>query len=88
MLEDNERKLLRILYNFFSLYRRMTEWRELSLKTGKTTDELSQILLSLENKQYIYWDNKLEVNSVVMIQGWERKEKTVLPPQESYWTQY
>lgn len=88
MLEDNERKLLRILYNFFSLYRRMPEWRELFFKTGKTTQELSQILLSLEHKQYIYWDNKLEVNSVVMIQGWERKEKTVLPLPESYWTQY
>ena len=93
MLDDQERKLLRVLYNFFAHHRRMPVWRELSAITYRSIDELIHTLTVLENKRYIYWDNKEDLETLIMIDGWERetrRPRTPTPRSEdaSYWTQY
>lgn len=92
MLDDFERKLLRVLYNFFARQRRMPSWRELSAMTYRSADELVHPLTALENRQYIYWDNKNDPSTIIMISGWERREKrprtTAQATDSSYWTQY
>ncbi|ANF97664.1 hypothetical protein [Paenibacillus bovis] len=93
MLDDQERKLLRVLYNYFARQRRMPDWRELSAMTYRSVEELVHILTALENKNYIYWDNKEDLGTLVMIEGWERQTRqprTAVSRSEnaSYWTQY
>ncbi|WP_458121767.1 hypothetical protein [Paenibacillus sp. Z6-24] len=92
MLDDFERKLLRVLFNFFARHRRMPSWRELSAMTYRSADELVHTLTALENRQYIYWDNKNDPSTIIMIQSWERREKrprtTSQATDSSYWTQY
>ncbi|MFD1885324.1 hypothetical protein [Paenibacillus wenxiniae] len=96
MLEDAERKLLRVLFNFFVKNRRMPVWRELTAMTGKHRAELTRIVLSLERQQYIVWSHRDSPHTIILIAGWERRDK--LPahrhtsanksPGITYWTQH
>lgn len=92
MLDDAERKLLRILFNFFASRRRMPVWKELTAMTYKTRAQLTDILLSLESQQYIHWQDHAGPHTIVMIEGWERKDtplpRRFAPADTSYWTQY
>lgn len=95
MLEDAERKLLRVLFNFFAKNRRMPVWQELTAITGKHRADLTRTLLSLERQQYIVWARRESPHTILLIEGWERRER--LPARHratsgsagiSYWTQY
>ncbi len=95
MLEDAERKLLRVLFNFFAKNRRMPVWRELTAMTGKHRAELTRTLLSLERQQYILWSHRDSPHTIMLIEGWERRDQ--LPGYRhadsassgiSYWTQH
>ncbi|MEJ3720055.1 hypothetical protein WGM54_18895 [Paenibacillus polymyxa] len=48
MLPDIERKLLRMLYNFFAQQQRMPTMQELEIKTGRRIEDIQAGLLSLE----------------------------------------
>lgn len=92
MLADIERKILRILYNYSSGRRRLPSMEELIIKTGKTRQEIKMALISLEDQMYIIWDEKRLVESIKILQGWEREgeHQKTKPSSGStdYWTQY
>ncbi len=93
MLDDAERKLLRVLFNFFAKNRRMPVWRELTAITGKHRADVARTLLALEQKQYIMWLEPVSPHTVVLIEGWEQRDRL---PQRSasivsevlYWTEH
>lgn len=72
MLPDFERKLLRIMYNFFAQHRRMPTSGEWTNKTGKRAQDITEGLLYLEREHYISWENKASVQGIVMLEAWER----------------
>ncbi|MCV9947773.1 hypothetical protein [Paenibacillus sp. BT-177] len=72
MLQDIERKLLRILYNFSAQQRRMPKMQELEIKTGRRTEDIRAGLLVLEKDNYILWDDKSSLRDIVILEGWER----------------
>lgn len=93
MLDDAERKLLRVLFNFYTLHRRMPVWRELTAMTYKSRSELIHTLLTLEKMQYIQWKDHASLHTVVMLEGWERQQRharrnTNSHASASYWTEY
>ncbi|MDP4098530.1 hypothetical protein OIN60_17500 [Paenibacillus sp. P96] len=102
MLPDFERKLLRILYNFFAQHRRMPTAAELSVRTGRQPRDLSAGLLHLEKEGYIRWEDRSSTQHVVILEGWERAEprqsafvrmedggrSAVVEDGTKYWTEY
>ncbi|QDA30199.1 hypothetical protein [Paenibacillus polymyxa] len=96
MLPDRERKLLRILYNYFSVRRRMPGMIELKAKTGGDEVSIHQTLQALADEKYIIWEEGLSVEQIVILEGWERKpspdgKQPLAPHIESdlsYWTKY
>ncbi|GIO31130.1 MULTISPECIES: hypothetical protein [Paenibacillus] len=73
MLADIERKILRILYNYSSGRRRMPSMHELMIKTGKSKQHIMQSLIQLEKQSYILWEDRRHVESIRILQGWERE---------------
>ncbi|KAF6614364.1 hypothetical protein HFE03_03285 [Paenibacillus sp. EKM102P] len=90
MLSDIERKLLRILYNFFAQQRRMPTMQELEIKTGRRTEDIRAGLLALEKDNYILWDDKSSLRDIVIIEGWERGQIRPMSPGDAtrYFTEY
>lgn len=89
MLPDFERKLLRILYNFSLKYRRMPDWRELKRLTGRQSiDEIKSGLLRLEGERYMVWQNKFELDSIVILEGWDREKPVRVMENTSHRTEY
>lgn len=100
MLPDFERKNLRILYNYSGQRGRLPTIDELVIKTGQSKQRIREALIYLENDQYISWSNKADINSILILEGWERqpmKPSTVTSVQHrrqnisqniNYWTQY
>lgn len=93
MLPDIERKLLRILFNFFRQKRRMPTMPELEIKTGRSVEDIRTGLLALEKGNYITWEDKSDTRDIVIIEGWERDQKISTPPTSPgaanrYFTEY
>ncbi|MCJ8014458.1 hypothetical protein MUG84_22415 [Paenibacillus sp. KQZ6P-2] len=101
MLADMERKILRILFNFLSGRRRLPTIHELEIKTGKRKDVILHSLHELERLQYIEWKDKASVQSIVIIEKWEREEpayeearnqrshqQVIREGNTDYWTMY
>ncbi|MEC0239430.1 hypothetical protein P4H66_06120 [Paenibacillus dokdonensis] len=94
MLEDIDRKILRILYNYSSGRRRLPSMEELVIKTGKTKKDITQCLINLEDQLFIIWENKKYVETIKIIQGWENggtvkeERKPSTTNNTDYWTQY
>ncbi|MGG4499580.1 hypothetical protein [Paenibacillus polymyxa] len=90
MLSDIERKLLRILYNFFAQQRRMPTMQELEIKTGRRTEDIRSGLLALEKDNYILWDDKSSLRDIVILEGWERGQTRPMSPGDAnrYFTEY
>lgn len=100
MLADMERKILRILFNYLSGRRRLPTIHELEIKTGKRKDAIRQALQELERLQYIEWKDKGDVQSIVIIEKWEREEPAIAEARKQpnqpvvkegnadYWTMY
>ncbi|WP_211750083.1 hypothetical protein [Paenibacillus sp. Marseille-Q4541] len=93
MLPDYERKILRILYNYTSQRHRTPKINELEIKTGQTKERINEALLYLENENYIAWENKSNLEGIVILKGWE--DESDIPRQFSspngsidYWTEY
>jgi len=97
MLNDYERKVLRILYNYSNVRRRFPTLQELTVKTGRSKADIMAALDGLVAANYISWDNKTDTANIVIVEGWEREtEKPKLPKAPpparrsdlSYWTEY
>lgn len=74
MLPDLERKLLRILWNISNQRRRNPTWEELQRMTGQHKASILAGLQHLEEKQYIIWSDRTDLQGIVIIEGWERSE--------------
>ena len=102
MLPDLERKLLRILYNYFAQHRHMPTMTELTVKTGKQDTEITAALRHMEQERYITWENNTSTQHVILLEGWERpsvhrrtpmetgRSTTPMTPLDNteYWTNY
>lgn len=66
--------------------------QELMVKTGKSSAEITESLISLEEQLFIIWDDKKQVETVKILQGWEQVETKTVPTARSnnldYWTKY
>lgn len=71
MLDDLERKLLRILYNFSSLHGRMPRMPELQQKTGRPREEITGALRILVEQQYILWPDNPVLDTITILEAWE-----------------
>ncbi|WP_025716046.1 hypothetical protein [Paenibacillus sp. 1-18] len=90
MLPDIERKLLRILYNYSAGRRRLPTMKELEIKTGRSVTDIKAGLLALEKDNYILWDNKSDTRHIVILEGWDRDQKIIMPMGDAnkYFTEY
>ncbi|MMZ43873.1 hypothetical protein D1872_54430 [compost metagenome] len=90
MLPDIERKLLRILFNFFRQKRRMPTMPELEVKTGRSVEDIRTGLLALEQDNYITWEDKSNTQHIVVLEGWERGQSRPMSPGDAnrYFTEY
>lgn len=74
MLQDIERKVLRVISNFFAIRRRPPTIDELCVKTGRTRGGIMQVLDVLAREEYIEWD-RMQPDRIVLLEAWERKER-------------
>jgi len=97
MLNDYERKVLRILYNYKGVRRRFPTIHELTIKTGREKVDIMAALEGLVKENYISWADKSDTSNIVILEGWEREGKQSKPttsqkPSRSgdvrYWTEY
>nr|WP_255305279.1 hypothetical protein [Paenibacillus sp. Mc5Re-14] len=102
MLPDLERKLLRILYNYFAQHRHMPTMAELSAKTGRRDSEITAALRHMEQERYITWEKNTGTQHIVLLEGWERPStykpaqveagrpstQTIQSGSTEYWTNY
>lgn len=58
MLNDFERKILRIIVNYAGQQRRIPRMDELENKTGRSRVQIRESLLELERKGYIAWGTR------------------------------
>jgi predicted transcriptional regulator len=82
MLNDYERKLLRILHNFQTGCSRNPSIKELVRKTGRSPWQIHKSLQSLADKQFIVWDPEQHENLQV-IKAWE--EERYREPTKKFW---
>ncbi|GIP46096.1 hypothetical protein J45TS6_45550 [Paenibacillus sp. J45TS6] len=66
--------------------------QELMIKTtGKSEKDITDTLISLEDKLFIIWDDKRQVESIKLLQGWEQQLRSeAFKPSDNldYWTKY
>lgn len=67
MLQDSERKLLRILFNFNRQKLRMPMWVELEHKMGHSKNEISLIIRSLVEKQYLFFPDNPDLSTLTIL---------------------
>ena len=77
MLNDFERKILRIIVNYAGQRRRMPRMDELENKTGRSRELIRESLLELERRQHINWDNKSTLEGIQILQAWEQEPQPI-----------
>ncbi|MNC48590.1 hypothetical protein D3C81_205410 [compost metagenome] len=92
MLDDLERKLLRVLYNFSTQKRRMPFKPELERMTGRRYADIDKALNELVQQNYILWPDRPALQTIVILEAWEREQPSRLTSKPSgnidYWTKY
>jgi SOS-response transcriptional repressor LexA len=73
MLQDIERKVLRIIANFSVGHRRTPTVDELCVKTGRSRSGVMEVLAALSREDYIEWDRS-NPDDIKLLEAWERKE--------------
>jgi DNA-binding FadR family transcriptional regulator len=73
VLQDIERKVLRIIANFSVGRRRTPNVDELCVKTGRSRAGVMEVLAILAREGYIQWDRS-HPNDIKLLEAWERKE--------------
>ncbi|WP_175395734.1 hypothetical protein [Paenibacillus xylanilyticus] len=77
MLNDFERKILRIIVNYAGQRRRVPRMDELENKTGRSRVLIHESLLELERRQYIVWENKSTLEGIQIVQAWEQETQPI-----------
>ncbi|CAI6068078.1 hypothetical protein PAECIP112173_02063 [Paenibacillus sp. JJ-100] len=77
MLNDFERKVLRIIVNYASQQRRIPRMDELENKTGRNRAHIRESLLELERQGYIAWDTQSSIEHIQILQAWEQEQSPV-----------
>ncbi|MCM3042345.1 hypothetical protein M3201_22055 [Paenibacillus motobuensis] len=72
MLNDLERKVLRILYNFSTQRHQMPTKPELERTTGRQYRDIKSALDVLVQERYIFWPDNPRLDTIVILEGWER----------------
>jgi len=72
MLDDTPRKLLRIIVQFRSHYKRMPNIKELKRLSGRRQSDIYDGFKVLIVENYITWDSSKPVETASIIEGWER----------------
>lgn len=92
MLPDLERKILRILYNYVSQHHKIPTMHGLEIMTGRKSQQIKSALLMLEKERYIEWEDKSSLETIKIIEGWERELEANKHPARKlgaqYWTDY
>lgn len=103
MLQDMERKLLRVLFNFSRQKHRMPMWVELEYKMGHSKTDIAAGLRRLVEQRYIFWPDNPDLSTLVILEMEDRDqgpEKQARGSQRKqykdqydrsrldYWTQY
>lgn len=93
MLGDLERKLLRILFNYSFTRGKMPEMSELVTKTGRTINDITIGIEGLEQKEFIRWDGKPQLDRIIVLQDSEIEDPrpsvvSVNSSDTTYWTSY
>jgi hypothetical protein len=78
MLDDPERKLLRILNNYILRYRCTPRFVDLRTMTGKREYQIINSLNILKEKQFIVWDGT-STKSIILINAWEEHSTPPIP---------
>lgn len=74
MLQDIERKVLRIIFNYSLIRRQPPTIDVLCVKTGRDRGGVMTVLEVLAREKYIEW-NRSNPDHMVVIEGWERKDE-------------
>lgn len=74
MLNDLERKLHRILYNYILTHNSMPDRVALERMTGRRFSDIEKALIELEKKKYIEWPHKPHLRSIIVLQSGEIPE--------------
>ncbi|MNP46142.1 hypothetical protein D3C76_1401180 [compost metagenome] len=93
MLNDIERKLLRILFNFISIRRRMPTMPELKIKTGRKQEDIYAGLRGLVEQKHILWPDNPMLETIVILQPWEPEnststKRTSISSNIDYWSRH
>jgi len=88
-MSDSERKMIRILYNYFSQQRQMPGWVELTRKMGKDKQQVTDLLNGMSERSMIEWNGE-DPKSIVMMQRPESFRKPSIPTKTAadYFTEY
>jgi hypothetical protein len=78
MLDDPERKLLRILNNFISKHRCTPRIGDLRTMTGRHKYQIKRSLNILKEKEYIVWDGT-STSSIILFKAWEDHSTPPIP---------
>lgn len=93
MLNDFERKILRIIVNYAGQQRRIPRMDELETKTGRKPVHIRESLQALEQNGYISWPQPSTLENIQILQAWEQEPKPVRKAQPvgnavKYFTDY
>ncbi|MFD1461618.1 hypothetical protein ACFQ5D_09335 [Paenibacillus farraposensis] len=64
--------------------------KELEIKTGRSVTDIKAGLLALEQDNYIAWADKSTLRDIIIIEGWDRDQKVIMPMGDAnrYFTEY
>ncbi|WP_025847557.1 hypothetical protein [Paenibacillus ehimensis] len=74
MLADIERKVLRIIANYSAIRHRTPSIAELSTKTGRSREDLLNVLEELAKEGYVTW-TPADPDRITLLQAWEREDR-------------
>ncbi|MEJ8548758.1 hypothetical protein [Brevibacillus borstelensis] len=74
MLQDIERKVLRIIFNYTLIRRQPPTIDVLCVKTGRDRSGIMTVLEALVKEKYIEW-NRSNPDQMRVIEGWEREDE-------------
>ncbi|MEF2968872.1 hypothetical protein V3851_24040 [Paenibacillus sp. M1] len=80
MLSDLERKLLRVLSNYNLRTHRMPTKAELERMIGRRYADIEHGLSGLVEKEYIFWPDRPALETIVILEAWERDVPTTPKP--------
>ncbi|MCR8635731.1 hypothetical protein [Paenibacillus radicis (ex Xue et al. 2023)] len=72
MLQDIERKVLRIIHNYLRGRWRLPTIHELTIKTGRNRGKILEVLEELNRERYIIW-SPIDPEKMELLEAEERK---------------